>query len=94
MRLTEDERAILAGERGEAVRRALELQITVGDFFGADDIVAIDSAHMMVEIGSMGEPCVSSGPFWYLSGSVAAASPAAPRPGDRGARTSGCGALS
>jgi predicted aconitase len=58
MRLTDDERAILAGERGEAVRRALELQIKVGDFFGADAFVAIDSAHMMAEIESMGVPCL------------------------------------
>ena len=59
MRLTDDERAMLAGERGEAVRRALELQIKVGDFFGAEDFVPIDSAHMMAEIESMGEPCLA-----------------------------------
>lgn len=59
MRLNDDERAMLAGERGEAVRRALELQIKVGDFFGAEDFVAIDSAHMMAEIESMGEPCLA-----------------------------------
>jgi predicted aconitase len=59
MRLTDDERAMLAGERGEAVRRALDLQIKVGDFFGADDFVSIDSAHMMAEIESMGEPCLA-----------------------------------
>ena len=50
MRLSDDERAMLAGERGEAVRRALKLQITVGEFFGADDLVPVDSAHMMAEI--------------------------------------------
>ena len=59
MLLTDDERAMLAGERGEAVRRALELQIKVGDFFGAADFVPIDSAHMMAEIESMGEPCLA-----------------------------------
>ncbi|MDP8925174.1 MAG: hypothetical protein M3O34_20210, partial [Chloroflexota bacterium] len=37
---------MLAGERGPAVARALDLQIKVGDFFGAPDFVAIDSAHM------------------------------------------------
>jgi predicted aconitase len=58
MHLADDERAMLAGERGEAVRRAIELQIKVGDFFGAADFVAIDSAHMMAEIESMGEPCL------------------------------------
>ncbi|MCC6177349.1 MAG: aconitase X catalytic domain-containing protein [Chloroflexi bacterium] len=59
MRLNDDERAMLAGERGEAVRRALQLQMTVGDFFGAEDFVPIDSAHMMAEIESMGEPCLA-----------------------------------
>lgn len=59
MRLTADERAMLAGERGEAVRRALELQIKVGDFFGAADFVPVDSVHMMAEIESMGEPCLA-----------------------------------
>src|SRR4051812_17127122 len=59
MRLSDEERAMLAGERGEAVRRALELQIKVGDFFGAADFVAVDSAHMMAEIESMGEPCLA-----------------------------------
>jgi predicted aconitase len=59
MRLTDEERAMLAGERGEAVRRAIDLQVKVGDFFGAPDFVAIDSAHMMAEIESMGEPCLA-----------------------------------
>jgi predicted aconitase len=59
MKLNHDERAMLAGERGEAVRRAIELQIKVGDFFGAADFVPIDSAHMMAEIESMGEPCLA-----------------------------------
>ena len=59
MRLTDDERGMLAGERGAAVARALELQIIVGDFFGAEDFVPIDSAHMMAEIESMGEPCLA-----------------------------------
>src|SRR5687767_2001586 len=56
MQLTGDERAMLAGERGVAVQRAIELQIKVGDFFGAEEFVAVDSVHMMAEIESMGEP--------------------------------------
>src|SRR4051794_40410370 len=59
MRLTDREQAMLAGDEGEAVRRALALQIKVGDFFGAADFVPIDSAHMMAEIESMGEPCLA-----------------------------------
>src|SRR5947199_3851795 len=59
VKLNDDEQAMLAGERGEAVRRAIELQIKVGDFFEAADFVPIDSAHMMAEIESMGEPCLA-----------------------------------
>lgn len=55
MRLSEEEAAMLAGAEGEAVRRALRLQIEVGDFFGAEDFVPVSSAHMMAEIESMGE---------------------------------------
>jgi predicted aconitase len=54
--LTDEERAMLAGERGEAVRRALELQLEVGRFFRAERLVPVQSVHMMAEIESMGEP--------------------------------------
>lgn len=49
---------MLDGERGEAVRRALELQIQVGDFFGAERFVPVTSVHLMAEIESMGEACL------------------------------------
>lgn len=55
MRLTPAEEAMLAGAEGEAVRRALQLQREVGEFFGAADFVPVTSAHMMAEIESMGE---------------------------------------
>jgi hypothetical protein len=55
VRLTEDERAMLDGKQGEAVARALRMQIEVGEFFGAEDLVPISSAHMMAEIESMGD---------------------------------------
>jgi hypothetical protein len=58
MQINDEERAMLAGEMGEAVRRAIELQIKVGDFFGADRFVPVDSVHMMAEIESMHEPCL------------------------------------
>ena len=54
MRLTEDEEAMLAGAAGEAVRRAFQMQLEVGRFFGAEDCVPVSSAHMMAEIESMG----------------------------------------
>jgi len=55
MQLTADEEAMLAGKQGEAVRRALEMQRAVGDFFQADRFVPISSAHVMAEIESMGD---------------------------------------
>ncbi|HEX5503032.1 MAG TPA: aconitase X catalytic domain-containing protein [Thermomicrobiales bacterium] len=55
MRLTEAEERMLAGGEGEAVRRALQLQLAVGEFFGAADFVPIHSAHLMAEIESMGD---------------------------------------
>lgn len=55
MRLTEEERAMLAGAQGPAVKRALEMQVEVGAFFGAEALVPVSSAHLMAEIESMGE---------------------------------------
>jgi predicted aconitase len=55
MRLTADEEAMLRGAEGEAVARALRMQVEVGEFFGAEALVPVASAHMMAEIESMGE---------------------------------------
>ncbi|MEX2198530.1 MAG: aconitase X catalytic domain-containing protein [Burkholderiales bacterium] len=55
MDLSAQERAILAGERGEAPRRALEYQVKVGEFWGAKRFVPITNAHMMGDIEVMGD---------------------------------------
>ncbi|TAK22604.1 MAG: DUF521 domain-containing protein [Chloroflexota bacterium] len=55
MNLSPDDQAILGGEAGPAVRRALAMQRSVGEFFDALDFVPVASAHMMAEIESMGE---------------------------------------
>ena len=55
MELTSEERAILAGERGEAPRRALEYQIEVGRFWGAQRFVPVSNVHMMGDIEVMGD---------------------------------------
>jgi predicted aconitase len=55
VRLTVDEEAMLAGKHGEALRRALQFQVEVGAFFGADRFIPITSVHVMAEIESMGE---------------------------------------
>jgi predicted aconitase len=53
--LQPEERAILAGERGEAARRALEYQVKVGEFWGARRFVPVTNVHMMGDIEVMGD---------------------------------------
>ena len=55
MELTSEERAILAGDRGEAPRRALEYQMELGKFCGAKRFVPITNVHMMGDIEVMGD---------------------------------------
>jgi len=53
--LTDEERAMLAGAQGEPVRRALDYQMEVGRFFGAERFVPITNAHMMGDIEVLGD---------------------------------------
>jgi predicted aconitase len=55
MRLTDDERAMLAGEHGRARQWALRHQIAVGEFFDAADFVPVGQAHIMADTESLGE---------------------------------------
>jgi predicted aconitase len=55
LELTAEEQAILAGSRGEAPRRALEYQIEVGRFWGAQRFVPVSNVHMMGDIEVMGD---------------------------------------
>src|SRR5216684_3678901 len=55
MRLTDEEKAMLAGEAGEPRRWAIEHQIAVGGFFDAADLVAVSQAHIMADTESLGE---------------------------------------
>jgi len=55
MELTQEERAILGGERGEAARLALEYQVKVGEFWGAKRFVPVSNVHMMGDIEVMGD---------------------------------------
>jgi predicted aconitase len=55
MRLTDEERAMLAGEFGEPRRWAITHQIAVGEFFDAGDFVPVSQAHIMVDTESLGE---------------------------------------
>jgi predicted aconitase len=55
MRLTDEERAMLAGEHGRARQWALRHQIEVGEFFDASDFVPVGQAHVMADTESLGE---------------------------------------
>src|SRR5476649_1294578 len=55
MKLSEEERAMLAGELGRVPQIAIEHQIQVGDFLHAEDFVAVTQAHIMADTESLGE---------------------------------------
>ena len=55
MRLSDEERAMLAGEFGEVRRWAIAHQVGVGEFFDAADFVAVSQAHIMADTESLGE---------------------------------------
>ena len=55
MELTPEEQSILGGGRGEAARRALEYQVSVGRFWGAKRFVPVTNVHMMGDIEVMGD---------------------------------------
>ena len=55
MRLTDEEKAMLAGELGEPRRWAIAHQIAVGEFFDAADFVPVSQAHIMADTESLGE---------------------------------------
>src|SRR5438477_7692277 len=55
MRLNDEEEDLLAGKAGPVRKLALEHQIKVGDFFGAQDFVAVSQAHIMADTESLGE---------------------------------------
>jgi predicted aconitase len=60
MRLTDEERAMLAGAKGPARQWAIKHQIAVGEFFDAPDFVPVGQAHIMADTESLGE----SGVVW------------------------------
>ena len=59
MKLTDEEKAMLAGEQGPARQWAIRHQIAVGDFFDAPDFVAVGQAHIMADTESLGEAGVA-----------------------------------
>jgi predicted aconitase len=59
LRLTDDEKAMLAGEAGPARQWAVRHQIAVGEFFDAADFVPVGQAHVMADTESLGEAGVA-----------------------------------
>src|ERR1700733_2239144 len=55
MKLNDEEKDILAGKAGFVPQQALQHQIKVGEFFGADDQVPVTQAHLMADTESLGE---------------------------------------
>src|SRR5499427_3586458 len=70
MRLTDEEKAMLAGELGAARRWAISHQIAVGEFFDAADFVPVSQAHIMADTESLGEAGVH-----FLEGLASALEP-------------------
>jgi predicted aconitase len=68
MRLNDEEQDILAGRCGPVARQALQHQLKVGEFFGAEDFVPVTQAHIMADTESLGEAGVR-----WLEGLAAAA---------------------
>jgi len=54
MRLNAQEQAMRAGEFGPAVQWAIEHQIKVGRYLGAEDFVPVAQAHIMADTESLG----------------------------------------
>ena len=59
MKLNNQERAMLAGDFGLAVKWAMEHQLQVGRMFDAEDMVDVSQAHMMADPESLGEAGVA-----------------------------------
>ena len=54
MQLTAEEEAMRAGAFGPAVQWAIEHQIKVGNYLGAEDFVPVSQAHIMADTESLG----------------------------------------
>lgn len=58
MHLTTEEQAMAAGTAGTAVKWAMDYQLAVGEFFGAQRMVPVRSAHAHCDGEALGEPGV------------------------------------
>ena len=56
MKLTHEEKAMRAGEMGQAAGEALAQQMKVGAFFHAADFVPVRTVHVMADIEALADP--------------------------------------
>ena len=64
MRLTDEEEAMQAGRLGPLRQWAIDHQIKVGRYFGADDLVPVCQAHIMADTESLGRAGVEWLEHW------------------------------
>jgi predicted aconitase len=55
VKLSAEEKAMLAGEQGPVRQWAIQHQIAVGTFFDAEDFVPVSQAHIMADTESLGD---------------------------------------
>jgi predicted aconitase len=56
MRLTREEEAALRGEKGPAVRKAMEILVALGEIYGAEELVPVSSVQVAgVSYGNVGQ---------------------------------------
>ena len=59
MKLSDEEKSMLAGDFGYPSQWAIDHQIKVGKMFDAEEMVLVSQAHMMIDPESVGDPGVS-----------------------------------
>lgn len=55
MQLTPQQQAMARGDLGEPLRWAIQQQVQVGEFFGANQFLPVDAAQIGAEVGTMGD---------------------------------------
>ncbi len=68
MRLTDEEKRMLAGEQGEALRLSLEVLTRIGEVYGAERLVPVNSVHASCMYPDFGAAVDILEKFRYLGG--------------------------
>jgi predicted aconitase len=71
MRLTEEEQAMLAGDLGPGVRKAMEILVALGTIYGAEDLVPVTSVQVAgVSYQNLGEAGLEFLADWAAQGAT------------------------